>query len=114
MIISASIVNKRFQVTRVEGRKRLRPARLLPSKEQPFPAFYRSAVAIPSDRLLVHKTPLVFEQPFLTPQTAAVTTERTIRSNDAMTRNNDANHVLAVGASDCATHLNIAKFFRHP
>src|SRR5256885_16516777 len=98
MIISASIVNKRFQVTRVEGRKRLRPARLLPSKEQRFPAFYRSAVAIPSDRLLVHKTALVFEQPFLSPQTAPVTPEPTTRSNHARPRNNDATQVFAIAA----------------
>src|SRR5439155_348210 len=70
--------------------------------------------AIPSDQLLVHKTPLVIEQPFLSPQAAAVAAERTIRSNDAMTRDNDTDHVLAIGPPDRATHLNIAKFLRHP
>src|SRR5438094_470284 len=56
----------------------------------------------------------VIEQPFLAPQSTAVAAQRSIRSNDAMTRNNDADHVLAVGATDCASHLDIAELFCHP
>ena len=57
---------------------------------------------------------LVVEQPFLPPQAAAVTTERSIRSNDAMARDNDADHVLAIGAPNRAAHLDVAEFLRHP
>jgi len=67
-----------------------------------------SFITIPEHSLLV------IEQPFLTPEAAAVTTERTIRSDDAMTWNNDGEHVLAIGATDCAAHLDITQFLRHP
>src|SRR6266550_2763985 len=90
MIISASIVSK------------------LPRR------FSDRASPLSLDRSLAHKTPLVIEQPFLAPQPAAVTAQRTVGANDAMTRNNDADHVLAIGPAHRATHLDITEFFRHP
>src|SRR5437762_10947290 len=110
MIVLASIVSRRFRGLRGERDYQRR--------------CYFSGAAVPdvsaigrshsSNQSLVRETPFVIEQPFLTPQAAAVTTKRTIRSNDTMTGNNDADHVLAIGAADRATHLDIAKFLRHP
>src|ERR1700680_1219865 len=54
------------------------------------------------------------EQPFLAPQSTAITAERAIGANDAMTWDDDAHHVFAIGATDRATHLNIAQSLCHP
>ena len=59
-------------------------------------------------------TPLMVEQPFLSPQSTAVAAERAIRANDAMTRNHDANHVRAVRATDGATRVLVSEPSRHP
>jgi hypothetical protein len=56
----------------------------------------------------------MIEQPFLSPQSAAVTTESAVRTDDAMAWNDNAHHVLAVGSTDGAAHLHIAKLLRHP
>src|SRR5437016_10586098 len=57
---------------------------------------------------------LVIEQPFLAPQSTAITAQRAIRANDAMARNHDANHVCAVRATDGATRVLISELSRHP
>ena len=57
---------------------------------------------------------LVVEQPFLAPQTAAVSAERPIGANDSMARNDDANHVRAIGATDCTARILIAQALCHP
>src|SRR6201981_2825159 len=57
---------------------------------------------------------LMIEQPFLAPQTAAVSAERAVGSNHAMTWNDDANHVRSIGATNCATRVFIAEAPGHP
>jgi hypothetical protein len=56
----------------------------------------------------------VIEQPFLAPQTATVSAERPVGSNDAMARDDDANHVRAIRATNCATRIFIAQALCHP
>src|SRR6202040_1933416 len=46
--------------------------------------------------LLFRKTPLVIEQPFLSPEAAAITAERTVGADDAMTGDDDGEHVRSV------------------
>jgi hypothetical protein len=53
-------------------------------------------------------SPFVIEQPFLAPQTAAVPAERSVGSNHPMARDDDANHVRAIRATNCATRIFIA------
>src|SRR5215211_9360681 len=59
-------------------------------------------------------SPFVIEQPFLAPQTAAVPAERPVGSNHAVTRDDYANHVRAVRATNCATRIFIAQALCHP
>src|SRR6266566_8977642 len=65
-------------------------------------------------QFLADRFPLVIEQPFLTPQSATVTAQRAIRADDAMTGDDDANHVGAVGTTNRATRVLITELFRHP
>src|ERR1700681_4659041 len=58
--------------------------------------------------------PLVIEQPFLAPQSAAVTAERAIGANDAMTGDDNANHVGPVGTSDRAARGRNSQTLGHP
>jgi hypothetical protein len=58
--------------------------------------------------------PLVIEQPLFAPQSTAIAAERSVGANDAMTRNDNANHVCAIGASDSASGVAVAKTLRHP
>src|SRR5262249_61420704 len=57
---------------------------------------------------------LMVEQPFLPPQTAAVPAERPVSSNHAVARDDDANHVSAIRATDCTTRIFISQAFCHP
>ncbi len=50
----------------------------------------------------------MFEQPLLPPQTAAVAAERAVGADYTMTRDNNANHVRAVGPTDGAPCIAIA------
>ena len=59
-------------------------------------------------------SPFVIEQPFLAPQTATVPAERTVGSNHPMARDDDANHVGAIRATNCATRIFIAQALCHP
>ena len=56
-------------------------------------------------------TPFVIEQPFLAPQTATVPTEGAIGADDAVARNDDANHVRAIRATNCAPRIFVANRF---
>ena len=58
--------------------------------------------------------PLVIEEPFLAPQTAAVPAERAVGANNAVARDDDANHVRAIRATNCATRIFIAQALCHP
>src|SRR5262249_18423634 len=57
---------------------------------------------------------LVIEQPFLAPQTAAVAAERAISANDAVARDDDADHVRSIRATNCPTRIFIAQTLCHP
>src|SRR4029079_98015 len=57
---------------------------------------------------------LMIEQPFLAPQTAPISAEGPVGSNDAVTRDDDANHVRAIRATNCATRIFVAQSFCHP
>src|SRR5436190_1951937 len=63
---------------------------------------------------LCRAAPFVIEQPFLAPQSAAVTAQRAIRPNNAVARDHDANHVRAVCATNCAPRIFISQALRHP
>jgi hypothetical protein len=71
-----------------------------------------------SDQLLIacHFRPasLVIEQPLLAPQAAAVPAERPVGSNDTMARDDDANHVRAVRATNRASRIFITQTNCHP
>src|SRR5947208_15677511 len=58
--------------------------------------------------------PFVIEQPLLAPQTTAVPAERAIGANHAMARDDDANHVRSIRATNCATRIFIAQALCHP
>src|SRR5437016_374721 len=58
--------------------------------------------------------PFVIEQPLLAPQTTAVPTERAIGANHALARDDDANHVRSIRATNCATRIFIAQALCHP
>src|SRR6266487_1589634 len=58
--------------------------------------------------------PLVFEQPLLPPEPAAVSAEGAIGADDAVTGNDDANHVCAVRSPDSAACSGITHAFCHP
>src|SRR5207247_6731732 len=60
------------------------------------------------------KFPLVIKQPLLAPQSAAVTAQRAISANNAMTWDSDANHVGAVGTTNGSTRVFISELLRHP
>ena len=66
------------------------------------------------DGSLLLVAPLVIEQPLLPPQSAAVTAKCAIGADDAMTRDDDANHVRAVRAANSPARIYIAEAFRHP
>ena len=74
----------------------------------------RSRLLITTRLSTTRISPLVIEQPFLAPQTAAVPAERAIRSNHPMARDDDANHVRAIRATNCATRIFIAQALCHP
>src|SRR3954454_6959899 len=57
---------------------------------------------------------LVLEQPFLAPESAAVTAQRSVRADDAVTRNDEAKHVRAIGAPDRAACSGNSESIRHP
>src|SRR5438046_555622 len=74
----------------------------------------RHSSFLPTSSFVLRHFLLVIEQPFLSPQTAAVTTERAISANDTMTRNHDTNHIRAVRATDSAACVLISELLRHP
>src|SRR4029077_20645993 len=74
----------------------------------------RSRLLITTRRSTARMAPFVIEQPFLAPQTAAVPAERAVGSNHPMARDDDANHVGAIRATNCATRIFIAQALCHP
>src|SRR5436309_14794123 len=58
--------------------------------------------------------PLVIKQPLLAPQSAAVTAQRAISANNAMTWDSDANHVGADGTTNGSRRVFISELLRHP
>ena len=57
---------------------------------------------------------LVLEQPFLAPQTTTISTQRAVSANDAMTRNDDTNHVRPIRAANGASRVFVPEAFGHP
>src|SRR6266496_388445 len=57
---------------------------------------------------------LMLEQPFLAPQTAAVSAQGAVSADHAVTRDDNADHVRAVRAANCSTRVFISQALRHP
>src|SRR5213079_440161 len=53
-------------------------------------------------------------QPFLAPQPAAVSAQRSVGADHAVTRNDNADHVCAVRTADSPARVFISQAFRHP
>src|SRR6476646_5797924 len=68
----------------------------------------------PSTPQLLYVLPLMLKEPFLAPQTAAIAAECPVSTNDSVARDDDAEHVFAVGAADGAAHFLVAELLRHP
>jgi hypothetical protein len=54
---------------------------------------------------------LMPQQPFLAPFATAITNQRTVAADHAVTGNNDGDIVLSIGACGRADHFGIAKAF---
>src|SRR4029453_1987242 len=74
----------------------------------------RSRLLITTRLSTTRVAPFVIEQPFLAPQSAAVPAERPVGSNHPMARDDDANHVRAIRATNCATRIFIPQALCHP
>src|SRR5438128_958852 len=74
----------------------------------------RSRLLITTRLSTTRISPFVIEEPFLTPQPAAIAAESPVGSNHAVARDDDANHVRAIRATNCATRIFIAQAPCHP
>jgi hypothetical protein len=63
-----------------------------------------------SEKALLRRRAFVFEQPFLAPQTAGISGERTVGADDTMAGNHNPQWVFTVGRSHGANGLDIAEF----
>src|ERR1700720_560442 len=66
------------------------------------------------DSPFLRQLPLVIEEPFFSPDSAAVSAERAVGADDTMAGNDDTHDVVAVRPANRARHLGVAQFLRHP
>src|SRR4051812_11182345 len=68
----------------------------------------------PCATLLFCMALLVIQQPFFSPQSATVATQRSICTDNAMTWNHNTKHVASISVAHCAARIRISEHLRHP